>query len=155
MRLSDPVGWRADISQAADYALPADKSWAADTPAEVLIEAWFGVPAQPVLHWRPDAAELKETVLFRTLITRMESGREQRRSKSGALRRWKLQFRKDQLDGDTLWAFYLARNGPAEPFWWENIVDGQAQWVRFPETMSRRVLWKAAYESGLELIEVI
>lgn len=154
--MADPLGWRSDLAQDEDFGLDETTAWDENDGADQFIQAFFGVPAMPVLTWRPDPSRIQEEVLFRTLITQFESGREQRRAKGSPRRRWELRFRKGQLDADALWAFYVARRGAYEPFLWENPVDGQAYLVRFErDNLSRNVLWRAAYEYGLGLIEVL
>lgn len=152
--MTSPLGWPGDISQDETFGLDETTGWDESAGAEVVIQAFFGVPAQPTFIWLPDPARIEESVQFRTLVTQFESGREQRRVKGVPRRRWRLQFRKGQVDIDDLWAFYLARRGPVEPFLWEHPVTGQTHLVRFPERLTRRVLWRVLYEVGLELLEV-
>lgn len=67
-----------------------------------------------------------------------------------------LRFRKDQVDADSIWAFYVARKGAYEAFQWQNPIDGQTYTVRFEQdNLSRTVFWNALFEFGLSLIEVI
>src|SRR5690606_39198395 len=100
--------------------------WNEDIGAEVVIQAFFGVPAMPILTWRPDPARIERGVLFRTLITQFESGKEQRRAKGSPRRRFELTFRKDQVDANELWSFYQARKGAYGVFLWSNPLDGEA-----------------------------
>src|SRR5690606_12791935 len=154
--MADPLGWRSDVARDENFGLDETTSWDEEAGAEAVIEAFFGVPALPVFVWPCDSARIEESIQFRTLITRFESGREQRRAKGSPRRRWELRFRKDQVDADELWTFYVARRGAYEPFLWENPVDGQAYLVRFErDNLSRTVLWRAAFEYGLGLIEVL
>lgn len=152
--MSTPMGWPANISQRADFGLPATTSWPAGTSAAVVIEAFFGVPPVPVFPWPCDPQRIEESVTFQTAITRFESGKEQRRARGLPRRRWRLRFRKDQVDSGAIWSFYLAMNGPVDPFLWGNPVDNQAYWVRFPGPLTRRSMWRAVYEYGIELVEV-
>lgn len=151
---SDPLGWPSNLSQDEYFGLDETTSWDENAGAEVVIEALFGMPAQPAFIWLPDPARIEESVAFRTVVTRFESGKEQRRAKGLPRRRWRLQFRRGQVDINEMWSFYLAREGPVEPFLWEHPVSGEAHLVRFPERISRRALWRVVYETGLELVEV-
>lgn len=152
--MSTPMGWPANISQIATYGLPATMSWPATTSAAVVIEAYFGVPPMAVFPWPCDPARIEESVTFQTAITRFESGREQRRARGLPRRRWRLRFRKDEADANAIWDFYVAMNGPVDPFLWGNPVDRQAYWVRFPGPLTRRAIRRAVYEFGIELVEV-
>lgn len=106
--------------------------------------------------WPCDPSQIDEDLASSSLITQFAIGRERRRQKGPPRRRWVLRFRKDQVDGDAIWSFYVARCGAYEAFLWENPVDGQTYTVRFEQDeMSRTVLWRAVFETGLSLIEVI
>ncbi|OUN01427.1 MAG: hypothetical protein BAA04_04885 [Firmicutes bacterium ZCTH02-B6] len=152
--MADPLGWRSDVARDENFGLDETTSWDEETGAEAVIEAFFRVPALPVFVWPCDSSRIEESIQFRTLITRFESGREQRRAKGIGRRRWRIRLRKDQADIEAIWGFYLARQGPVEPFWWEHPVTGEALLVRFAERLSRRVLWRAVHEVALELVEV-
>jgi len=106
--------------------------------------------------WPCDPSQITESIQFRTLITLFESGREQRRSKGTPRRRWTLRFRKDQVDADAIWSFYVDRRGAYEAFLWTNPIDGRTYTVRFEQDiLSRTVMWKVLFEYGLSLIEVV
>ena len=152
--MSVPMGWPANISQRADFGLPSTMSWPANTSAVVVIEAFFGVPPVPIFPWPCDPRQIEESVTFQTAITRFESGREQRRARGLPRRRWRLQFRKGNVNADAIWDFYVAMNGPVDPFLWDNPVDNQAYWVRFADILTRRAIRRAVYEFGIELVEV-
>lgn len=103
-----------------------------------------------------DPANVQESIHYRTLITEFESGKEQRRSKGTPRRRWSLKFRKDQVDADTIWSFYVARKGAFESFQWVNPVDTQTYKVRFAEdNLSRQAFWKLCFEYGITFVEVV
>lgn len=90
------------------------------------------------------------------LITECDVGAEHRRQKGPPLRRWTLRFRKDQVTADAIWSFYVARRGAYEAFLWQNPLDGQTYKVRFErDDLTWTVLWRAVYETGLTLVEVI
>lgn len=104
----------------------------------------------------PDPERVEESITFRTLITQFESGKEQRRSKGTPRRSWNLRYRKNASDASDLWSFYVARRGAYESFEWLNPVDGQTYKVRFArDQLTREVLWRLAFNFGVELIEVI
>lgn len=154
--MPDPLwsGWPGDISQDEEFGLDETTAWDADESAALFVQVLFGMPPRPAFILLPDPARIEESVAFRTVVTRFESGKEQRRAKGLPRRRWRLQFRKGQVDIDELWSFYLARQGPVEPFWWANPVDNKAYLVRFSQMISRRALWRVAFETGLEFVEV-
>lgn len=152
--MADPLGWRSDVARDENFGLDETTSWDEEAGAEAVIEAFFGVPALPVFVWPCDSARIEESIQFRTLITRFESGREQRRAKGLPTRRWRLRFRKDTVDADEIWTFYLARQGPVQPFLWDHPITRETYLVRFPQRVSRRVMWRVIHEVGLELVEV-
>jgi len=109
-----------------------------------------------VFTWKCDMSDVKEGIQFNNLITEFESGKEQRRVKGAPRRTWKLRFKKDQVDADEIWDFYVARKGTFEPFEWTSPIDGKTYTVRFAQdNLQRSVLWKVLYDFGLDLIEVI
>ena len=109
-----------------------------------------------VFTWPCDPANVQESIHYRTLITEFESGKEQRRSKGTPRRRWSLKFRKDQVDADAIWSFYVARKGAYQAFTWTNPVDGVTHRVRFADdNLTRQVFWRLCYEYGITFLEVI
>jgi len=152
--MSVPKGWPANLSQSANFGLPATMSWSATASAAEFIKAFFGADPVPVFPWSCDPQRVEESVVFQTAITRFESGREQRRARGLPRRRWRLRFRKGEADANDIWDFYVAMNGPFEPFLWGNPVDHKAYWVRFADILTRRAMWRAVYEFGIELVEV-
>lgn len=106
--------------------------------------------------WPCDPSQIEETIETNVLISDFEVGPERRRAKGPPRRKWALRFRKDQVDADAIWSFYVARKGAFEAFEWENPLDEQTYTVRFErDDLSRTVLWRAVYETGLTLVEVI
>lgn len=152
--MSSPTGWPGQIGQEDTFALEESTGWDEGASAEVVIKSLFGVDPMPAFIWLPDPARVEESVIYKTKITRFESQKEQRRVKGASRRRWRLWFRKGQTDVDAIWSFYAARKGPYEPFWWTNPIDDTVYWVRFADLMTRRTLWLAAFETGIELVEV-
>src|SRR5690606_11141767 len=59
--------------------------------------------------WVPDMSQVHEEIHFNTLITTFETGREQRRTKGLPRRSWTLRFRRDEVDANVIWDFYVAR----------------------------------------------
>lgn len=106
--------------------------------------------------WPCDPSQIDEELESSTLISQFQFGPEQRRQKGPPRRRWRLRFRKDQVDADAIWSFYVARRGAYEAFLWESPLDEQTYTVRFEQDqMTRTVLWRAVYETGLVFVEVI
>lgn len=106
--------------------------------------------------WVPDMSQVHEEIHFNTLITTFETGREQRRSKGRPRRTWTLRFRRDEVDANEIWDFYVARQGAFEQFLFVSPLDNKTYNVRFADdNLSRDVLWRAVYNFGLTLIEVI
>lgn len=106
--------------------------------------------------WPCDPSQIDEEIVSSALITQFGIGPEQRRHKGPPRRRWTLRFRKDQVDADAIWSFYVARRGAFEAFLWQNPLDRQTYTVRFErDDLTRTALWRAVFEIGLTLIEVI
>lgn len=106
--------------------------------------------------WPCDPSKIDEELESSTLISQFQFGPEQRRQKGPPRRRWRLRFRKDQVDADAIWSFYVARRGAYEAFLWTNPIDGRTYTVRFEQDiLSRTVMWKVLFEYGLSLIEVV
>lgn len=106
--------------------------------------------------WPCDPSRIEETIEYDTLITQVP-GYEQRRAKREAgRRRWRLRFRKDQVDADAIEQFVIDRRGAFEAFEWTNPVDGKTYIVRFAEdVLSQSARWRVQYEFTLELVEVM
>lgn len=106
--------------------------------------------------WPCDPSKIDEELESSTLISQFQFGPEQRRQKGPPRRRWRLRFRKDQVDADAIWSFYVDRRGAYEAFLWTNPIDGRTYTVRFEQDiLSRTVMWKVLFEYGLSLIEVV
>src|SRR5690606_9280028 len=106
--------------------------------------------------WPCDPSKIDEELESSTLISQFQFGPEQRRQKGPPRRRWRLRFRKDQVDADAIWSFYVDRRGAYEAFLWTNPIDGRTYTVRFEQDiLSRTVMWKVLFECGLSLIEVV
>lgn len=77
-----------------------------------------------------------ERVEFKTLISKYESGSEQRRAKwAYPLRRFILQFEMSdwQTEAEEIFNFFIARKGSFEAFEWDNPNDNKTYTVRFEE----------------------
>lgn len=99
----------------------------------------------------------EEEIRFRTLITEMENGVEQRRAKySAPLRAFRLVYNnRDSSDYGVLKAFYIARLGPFESFTWNNLLDSTNYTVRFEEdSMLVKETSYDFYDITFRLIEV-
>lgn len=104
----------------------------------------------------------QDEIKFNTLITKFESGKEQRRSKGEPRRKFVLQFDKTtnyNNDAQAMWDFFVARKGKLEPFYfdWEQ-PDGSVEEVKVrfaQDSLSREAFLTKAYSYGLELIEVL
>lgn len=106
--------------------------------------------------WPCDIARIDETIETNVLISEFDTGPEQRRVKGPPRRKWALRFRKDQVDADAIWSFYVERRGAFEAFLWTNPLDDIEYTVRFErDDLSRSVLWRVVFETGLTLIEVL
>ncbi|MFW5916456.1 MAG: DUF2460 domain-containing protein [Bacteroidota bacterium] len=104
----------------------------------------------------------KDGIRYRTLISKMESGKEQRRGKGVGRRRFKLTFEKDTItsdDAQDIWDFFIARKGRLESFLWDyKKPDGSVEevTVRFDmDFLERDAFLDLVYEHGVTLIEVI
>ncbi len=94
---------------------------------------------------------------FKTLISNFENGYEQRRKK-WAHGKHSFSVKYDTLtlaEVDTLYDFYVARNGSHEAFYFANPVDTVTYTVRFADDeMSLDVFTLNLSRTGLNLIEV-
>lgn len=104
----------------------------------------------------------QDEIDFNTLITKMESGKEQRRSKGLPRRKFVLEFDKTtnmNTDAQEMWRFFVNRKGKFEPFrfdWKKPNGTIEEVKVRFnTDKLSREAFLNKAYSFGLELIEVI
>jgi phage-related protein len=104
----------------------------------------------------------QDEIGYNTLVTKMESGKEQRRSKGLPRRKFTLQFDKTTNyndDSQAIWDFFVARKGRFEPFLFDyKKADGSVEevTVRFDEdNLSREAFLTKAYSFGLTLIEVL
>lgn len=104
----------------------------------------------------------EEGIEYTTLITQMESGKEQRRSKGEPRRTFRLTFEKSNTSSDDaqdIWDFYKARLGRFEPFYFPWVdAEGNEEdvKVRFDtDTLSRNTFLKTIYNFGLRLREVL
>jgi len=103
-----------------------------------------------------DRSQIDEELISNAIISDFDVGPEHRRERGSIRRRWTLRFRKGQVDAETIWNFYVARKGSFESFLWTNPLDGRTYTVRFEQdNLTRTVLWRAVYETGLSLIEVV
>lgn len=95
-------------------------------------------------------------IKFHTLITEFEDGSEQRRSKGLPRRRFVLKFKKQETSADEIKAFFEARKGKFEAFFWTPPRESNPLMVRFDvDVLSIKSDYDVIYEFGLPLIEVI
>lgn len=108
--------------------------------------------------WTPER-EPVERLEQQVLVTRFESGKEQRRKKSPMRRVFELEFIRDEAVGDEIWQFYLDREGPLESFSWEHPTTGETITVRFSGNMERAHFLSTYGDNGqtfeVELVEVL
>ena len=104
----------------------------------------------------------EDEIGFKTIVTKFESGKEQRRSKRGPKRKFRLQFDKTtnyNNDAQAMWEFFKARKGKFEPFLFGyKKSDGTVEEVKVrfaQDSMSREAFLNKAYGYGLEFIEVL
>lgn len=87
--------------------------------------------------WTPNFP-LKKTAHFKTLISSGELGKERRRSKASLLPTYDLTFlRLKTADADALFAFYLARKGAYEAFYWTPPGESQGLYRFERDDLSR------------------
>lgn len=117
--------------------------------------------ALPKFTWKANRA-YQDGIVFNTLITEFESGKEQRRSKGLPRRIFKLEFEKEnttKTEATEIWNFFVARKGRFEPFEWDYEKDDgtiETVTVRFnSDALNRDVFMNIIYKFGLSFIEVI
>lgn len=103
-------------------------------------------------------------IVTKTLITQMEGGKEQRRSKNLPFRIFKLEFDKAKNynnDAQDIANFFYNRNGETEPFLWDykdssdNIIEADIK-VRFNQSkLSQKVFDNKAHSFSIELRELL
>jgi len=109
-----------------------------------------------IFAWPCDPEMIEESIEPNVLISQFNVGRDKRRAKGPPRRRWSLRFRKDQVDANAIWSFYVARRGAYEAFLWTNPLDNETYTVRFDrDDLTRTVMWHCLFEFGLDLVEVI
>lgn len=122
---------------------------------------WGDTMALPKFTWKANRA-YQDGIVFTTLISQFESGKEQRRSKGLPRRKFRLYFQKENItkqEATEIWNFFVARKGRYEAFEWDyEKDDGTVETikVRFDtDVLERDVFMNLLYEFGLPLIEVI
>lgn len=80
--------------------------------------------------WRGDKQFTQETE-FRTLVTQMENGPEQRRNKQPKRRIFQLPFTQFESDAQDITDFFEARQGRFDDFYWQHPDTGEGINVRF------------------------
>lgn len=117
--------------------------------------------ALPKFTWKANRA-YQDGIVFNTLITEFESGKEQRRSKGLPRRTFMLEFEKSTTtnnDAEEIWNFFVARKGRFEPFEWDyQHEDGTVETVKVrfnSDALNREVFMNIIYRFGLSFIEVI
>ena len=132
----------------------------------------MGEEELPKFEWTPQRA-WTDSIIYNTLITTFESGKEQRRAKGPPKRVFKLQFsKKSTIEGEGLgeeeeytneaheiYEFFCEREGPLKPFEWDYLAsDGEVETVtvRFGEDeFTRDTFLGLIYSFPLTFIEVI
>jgi len=110
----------------------------------------------PKFEFTGDKEQWDESTETNVLITDFESGKEQRREKSPARRRFSLPFSQLRTQVDEIIEFYNNRAGPTEPFIWEHYITGEEIVVRFAnETLTRQHFFDVGSEFSLELVELL
>ena len=103
----------------------------------------------------PDFARIEESINFKTLTTRYESGHEQRRSKGNGRKAWTIILRKSSPYAEEVVKFFHEMQGQAKAFLWRNPLDGQRYRVRFANSrLDRAVLWGTENSFRIDLQEV-
>lgn len=117
--------------------------------------------ALPKFTWKANRA-YQDGIVFNTLISKFESGKEQRRSKGLPRRTFRLYFEKENIsktEVTEIWDFFVARKGQFETFEWDYLRDDgvtETVKVRFnTDALERDVFMNLIYKFGLPLIEVI
>ena len=117
--------------------------------------------ALPKFTWKANRA-YQDGIVFTTLISQFESGKEERRSKGLPRRTFRLEFEKSMTtsnDAKEIWDFFVARKGRFEAFEWDyEHEDGTIETVKVrfnTDTLTREVFMNIIYRFGLQFIEVI
>ena len=117
--------------------------------------------ALPKFTWEANRA-YQDGIVFNTLISQFESGKEQRRSKGLPRRTFRLEFEKSKTtsnDATEIWDFFVARKGRFEAFEWDyKKDDGTVETVKVrlnSDALTREVFMNIIYRFGLQFIEVI
>lgn len=104
----------------------------------------------------------QDEIVYNTLVTKFENGKEQRRAKGSPRRKFYLEFDKANTtssDAQAIWDFFVARKGKYEAFLWDYTkADGSTEEVKVRfnhDNLKRDVFMDLLYEHGLEFIEVI
>lgn len=109
-----------------------------------------------IFTWPCDPVRIRAEVEIPAIVSVFQTGPDTRRAKGPPRRKWTLHFRKDQVDADAIWSFYVARKGAFEAFLWTNPLDDVQYTVRFErDDLSRSVLWRCCFEFGLGIVEVL
>lgn len=107
--------------------------------------------------WKPFYVETLTTG-YTVLISQFESGKEQRRLKHRKPREWNLSFRCSYQDLQNMRAFYDARQGAYEAFYWWNEWENPKErvTVRFDDNA---VEWGTSFRRNgtvnIKLVEVL
>ena len=105
--------------------------------------------------WSPMIVSYGRGPEWRTLRTEFESGKHQTRAKWSAKRMvFHLLFRKNKTDTDAIIAFFNAREGRYDKFYWTDPNSETQYSVRFnSDTLEVRNLGKEVYELNIDFIE--
>ena len=109
-------------------------------------------PTSPVIQY-----VFTEKIDFKTLVSAFENGYEQRRRKwAHGKRSFSLKYNVlTYNETDTLYDFYIARNGTYDAFSFVNPNDNQTYTVRFTDDqMSFDHFSQAICSTGLNMVEV-
>jgi len=111
--------------------------------------------ALPVFDFKANRV-YDDTITYKTLITRYENHREQRRGKGEPRRRFSLFFEKKETEAEAIRDFFKDRRGRLKPFKWVNPRTGEEITVRFDvDELSRSVEYDVLFKHGLPIKEVL
>ena len=100
----------------------------------------------------------EETIVYKTLVTDFESGKEKRYKRWNSPKRiFKVSLvGKSDTIMNAVWAFYKAREGRYDPFYFVNPADGVTYTVRFAEdNLSRELFAYKLLNAELKLMQVL
>ncbi len=104
--------------------------------------------------WEPN--DIDEQEIYRTLVTEMESGAEQRRKKGEPKRRYTMTFNRNRVDADEIYDFYKANEGRYGNFTFVHPITEETMTARFDtDIFSRQNAHALIYTFGISVIEIL